>query len=441
MIELYLLKGHGINRFIKDIHIIIKLVWLLLIASSYAYCFYIIINTFVEFFNFEVNVAINLVDETPAYFPAIDICNLNPYDANSIKLNENIQSSLDTLVNPDYLFIDDSESLLEPAKNFKLKADAYIRNRSNEFEYLASQKIIDINSIGFNLSNMMVSCKFQEQLCTENDFTQYHNYYYGNCYRFNGGKNEPIKKSTIPGWRYGLQLELYTGLRGTLSYTNGFRILVHNQSDLYVFPEEDGINISPGFLSNVAIEKTHLERLPSPFNDCLDNLHENKYDYLVDKSSTMKLMKNTLKIGTYDQNLCLKLCLQAYINQKCNCSDFSLISHSASPAGCHREEQVECSNKAQIEFFNSKGITYCQTDCPSKCNIYKYNTKISTSKYPTHWFIKNLYTSIILDDYTQYVAMINLYYSDMITTEITQTPLITTEMLFGNVGGQLVSIF
>ncbi len=364
---------------------------------------------------------------------------MNPYDENEINSNQITKSSLNDLVNSDYLFVDDTSSIPQTVKNFKLKADAYIRNRSNYFEYLASQNKLDIRSIGFNLSNMMISCKFQEQLCTEDDFTQYHNYYYGNCYRFNSGKNAPIKKSTTPGWRYGLQIELYTSLRGTVSYTNGFRILVHNQSDLYVFPEEDGINLSPGFLSNVAIEKTHLGRLPSPFNDCLDNLHENKYNYLIAKSSTMKLMKNTLKIEIYDQNLCIKLCLQTYINQKCNCSDFSLISYSASLSGCYLDDQVDCSSKAQIEFFNSHGITNCQSDCPSKCNIYKYNTKISTSKYPTSWFIKNLFTSIILDDYTQNVAMINLYYNDMITTQIAQTPHMTTEMLCGNVGGQLVS--
>ena len=430
-------SSHGIPKIINKKLYMIKFMWSLFVIISWAACFYFIINTFVQFFKWDVNVSTIREEERPAQFPAIDICNLNPYDGSKVTLEP---------VNDEYVLIDDSLSLLDSAKNFKLKADAYIRNKSNEFEDKASKGLLNITSIGYMLKDMLVSCRFQEQPCTVDDFTQYHNFYYGNCYRFNGGLNAlnqrvAIRKTTMPGWRYGLQIELFTGIVGVLSYNNGFRILIHNQSDIAVFPEEDGINIAPGFLTNVAIERTYTEKLSYPYNDCIDNLHEAKYDYLIRKSATLKTMKNVFNYRIYDPNLCIKMCLQKYITDSCGCSAYDLPVYSKTQTGCSTNDQQSCATQAQTQFFNSPAVIRCQNDCPNKCTYFKYQSQTSVSKYPTNWYINNLRTSIILDDYNQYVSLVNLYYNDMSYTKIVESPLITVEMLFGNFGGQLVIMF
>ena len=58
---------------------------------------------------------------------------------------------------------------------------------------------------------MLLNCKFQRRTCTTSDFAQYHNYFYGNCYRFNAGKNSAgknvdLKMINQAGWNFGLEV-------------------------------------------------------------------------------------------------------------------------------------------------------------------------------------------------------------------------------------------
>jgi hypothetical protein len=271
---------HGIPHLFKKTFFGIKLVWSICLIISWSTCAYFIIRSLLQYFEFKVNVNVELISERPTHFPSVDICNLTPYDGDAIhvsKLNFTLDSShpdlemsyshedenVDNLKN--YLREFAQNKLIREekydqmnrrnndkyhnilmTKNTKILAGNIIRHKLNEFENEASRGLLNLTAIGFQLNRMLISCKFQGMLCSPADFTMYHNYYYGNCYRFNGGvdsdnKKVEIKKSTKPGWRFGLQLELFTGKNGILSLKSGFRILVHNQSDTVAFPEEDGI--------------------------------------------------------------------------------------------------------------------------------------------------------------------------------------------------------
>ena len=89
------------------------------------------------------------------------------------------------------------------------------------FESMSENNQLNIYWAGFYLTQILAACKFQGQTCQMSDFYWYHNYYYGNCFRFNGGNNlgnqskadytfydYEIKQSSRVGWRNGLQLEL-----------------------------------------------------------------------------------------------------------------------------------------------------------------------------------------------------------------------------------------
>ena len=51
-----------------------------------------------------------------------------------------------------------------------------------------NSKYFDVYANGFYLSQMLVSCKFNGVPCSLDSFYYYHDYDYGSCYRFNGGK-------------------------------------------------------------------------------------------------------------------------------------------------------------------------------------------------------------------------------------------------------------
>ena len=59
------------------------------------------------------------------------------------------------------------------------------------------------------------------------------------------------------------------------------------------------------------------------------------------------------------------------------------------------------------------------------------------SKFPHEWFLKYTNVSRRARDYTNYVALINIFYDEKMYQKISQIPAISTEALFGNVGGQL----
>ena len=69
---------------------------------------------------------------------------------------------------------------------------------------------------GFNIQQMLLGCEFNGNPCSLDDFYVYHDFNYGNCYRFNGNDvaNYRIKQTKKPGWQNGLRLELYTGDQG-----------------------------------------------------------------------------------------------------------------------------------------------------------------------------------------------------------------------------------
>jgi hypothetical protein len=456
---------HGIPRMFGRTHLFIKITWFSFVILSWTVCFYFIIKMILQYLQHEFNVNVELIPERPIRFPSIDICNLSPYDGETIEamnLTFDLNSSM-----PDYPHMDDPSTDwykykvyesqfandnkrkkefddILALKYVKIKADGLIRSKLNEFEIKASKGRLNLSEIGFHMKDMLLSCKFQGRYCSVNDFTMYHNYYYGNCFRFNGGRNtfnqrQSYKKIIKPGWRYGFQLELFTGRNGILSLKNGFRILVNNQTELgiWAFPEEEGFDVSPGFITHIAIEKTLVERLSSPYNDCMDNLKDSKFDYLIKKSEIIQVMKNVLNMTRYDQKLCLKMCLQKFIMENCNCTDFTLPNYlfNQTNTGCRSLNELICSSYSEAEFFYTNAINQCVQNCPDKCTFTRYNTKISTSKYPSHWFVKSQNISISQEEYNNFVAVVNIFFDDMLYTRISQAPLVTRETLFGNLGG------
>jgi hypothetical protein len=105
-----------------------------------------------------------------------------------------------------------------------------------------------------SVKGMLLSCKFGDGYCNENDFEFFQMGEFQKCWKFNSGnsfdgKAVDIKKSKRFGKNNGLQMQLYVGsqeeCRSPLSSTSGLILYVHN--DKYTLTEEDnGINVQPG---------------------------------------------------------------------------------------------------------------------------------------------------------------------------------------------------
>lgn len=467
-------SGHGIPRlFKKSYPILIRLTWLILILASYGYCFYIITTTMIQYLKFDLQSNIQIIYQNPIEFPAIDICNLSPYDydnANkiiSIFVEENnityknftTKSQRDNLLNR---MLTQIEADFRANNNNSIFYDKLI-NKLNELsdDYLR-EDLINLFKLSYDLKETMIDCKFNNLPCTVNDFYLYHNFYYGNCYRFNGGLNYSMNKidilsTNIPGWKYGLQIELKKS-KAIISYRSGFRILINNQTtNFYAFPEEDGISVSPGFTTNIALSKTYFETMPWPYTNCLGNLADSKFKYLIDQSHILRDMRDLFRLDYYNQKICLKLCHQKSAYLQCNCVDvtanvYLLYSNNT----CNDDLELKCIENFEKNYFSNNTFQTCRKFCPENCFSTKYDYKLSFSRYPTEWFLNTFYglkpdadpdyipddnsteEAEIVDSYFEHKGvLLNVYFDDLSYTHVTYLPVIVSDSLLGLLGGQL----
>lgn len=105
-----------------------------------------------------------------------------------------------------------------------------------------------------------------------------------------------------------------------ISYSTGMRVLVHHVDDDQVYPEEDGIDVSPGYITNIGFYKSRIHKLSDPFSKCIVDLSEETDT----KNEILASMRRNFSHLHYSQKLCLKLFLQDYISLNCQCYDFKL---------------------------------------------------------------------------------------------------------------------
>ena len=153
---------------------VLKFVWLvcfLLFSVVTAFC---VARNFHDYYSYEVVFKIEIVNEKPIEFPAITICNANPFTTLSA------QDLLNNITTFNY------------AKNVNTFSSDGIFNVSFVYEMgrmYASRnqyKTVDKKRFGTELN---ISQKyFNNQLLTSSDFTWYFNYFYGNCQQFNANR-------------------------------------------------------------------------------------------------------------------------------------------------------------------------------------------------------------------------------------------------------------
>ena len=301
--------------------------------------------------------------------------------------------------------------------------------------------------------------RYQGKPCDIDDFEKYHDYQYGNCFRFNGNSSN-IRKSKKIGWKNGLRLELFVGepdRQQQYTYKAGVRIIIHNQSDI-TLSEENGIDVSVGHQTNIGITRTITKRKPYPYSFCIDNHRSSKN---LNKNSYLKLLiEKYPQMTKYNQNFCIQTCIQEFLIKKCNCFDLSLpiplnITNS-DPNGCESLDDLKCIESEESLFYESE-INTCYNNCPNECEQIFYETKISNAKYPTKWYtsiLKNstrfryriLYQlinsyddneSVTFLDLQQTILMVNVFYDNMNYNLIEEHSEISIETLLAFIGGNL----
>lgn len=221
--------SHGLPHVFKRDTLFIQLFWIICFTASAGVCFFMISQTITDYLKYETVSKTETILEIPSKFPTISICNLNGFQTNDSAY------FLSKIPNANYLL---------NLNFFQYNYLPEFYNSFQTFKYLlgtnaANTAVSDKTrkALGLQLDDMLISCSFNLNSCTVDDFEWYFSEFYGNCYRFNSGKNSTGGLvddviSTKAGSFNGLSMELYVGdpeNTNTFAISNGARIFVHNK--------------------------------------------------------------------------------------------------------------------------------------------------------------------------------------------------------------------
>jgi hypothetical protein len=198
---------HAVVHIIESSNWFLRIMWLLLFLGGFAYCLYVLIQTFTQYFNYRVSVSIERIQETPVKFPAVTICNLNTFNNDAYDyFNKNNLNNTECF---EYDRIKNGTSFQECFENDDSSSLNFIEFIDSAKRFVASDSNLNLKSkfsLGYDLDNdLLVSCNFNGLKCTGKNFTKFWDNDYGNCYTIN---NDNHLTSSITGNKNGLQLEL-----------------------------------------------------------------------------------------------------------------------------------------------------------------------------------------------------------------------------------------
>jgi hypothetical protein len=271
----------------------------------------------------------------------------------------------------------------------------------------------------------------------------------GEYYKFNSGKdingNEvEFKYQKKVGFYGGLTAEVFIGRPNEFmssklpqTHTSFFSMYIHNKSLNPVESSDEPIKLTPGLSTELKISRVFTERLPYPYNDCVDDLSLlNSHDSLLVKHILAKTK------SSYRQKDCFDLCLAQYLIQSCNLT--------SSPLGFPWElAGFDCAEKEYENFITKNIHEFCKLDCPLECNSIDFNIEVMTSLFPNENYAKELMNNskikskypagynITLEDLSKSLVQFSVYYKNFDYTLVSQTPKQELVDCVSNVGGLL----
>ncbi|XP_033757299.1 amiloride-sensitive sodium channel subunit gamma-like isoform X2 [Pecten maximus] len=384
---------HGPSAIARSVNIVRMSVWILVFLSGWGMTIWQLTELIKKFYTYPTSTNLILNSNGSMLFPAVTICNSNPVRKSLLSSTstdiENIITAADTTSAPqvwDWNTVDDNTTFY----------DSFDKDTSVNFEFSYAYSTLDDSTktaAGHQLEDMLVSCSFKGKSCSPSNFSHFVHYKYGNCYTFNSGFNSSVVQTEKTGPIYGLTMELYLEQDeyvGSLAPDAGIRLTVHNQTSM-PFPEENGINLAPGFKTGIALKLTEVIRAKPPHGECKD------YTEAENLINNAWAEEDELSVQ-YSYVACQKTCFQKSLIRYCGCCSLdypcSRVTFnevlSAYPNGVDwclysNESQADCELTVLDKYEKSE--LPCSSSCVPPCDETEYTTAVSMSAWPSNEYL------------------------------------------------------
>ena len=419
--------GHGCPNILKSKIISIKIMWSFFTALSMGICTYLIIESILSYFKYEVTTKTRVVNEYMSIFPTITVCNLNYFTSNdSVKFIKDLQMVMNSQdINPiEHLFV----------------TVAKMYSKQKDYEFLKEK-------YGDSLNKLIVNCQFNYERCELDEFKFFLHPNYGNCYQFNlgqdlNGKRKELKSVGTTERQSGLRLILNISVTDELKFMSsslGALLFVHNHTTNPMLV--DSIALKPKTETNIAVSRTFYQSERKPFSNCDGetddiNSHNSEYYKIVHENSK-----------TYTQALCFHQCIQKYFIDNCGCfvAEYLCFYHSKP---CDLISWKNCIGEAFQNIKNGYHLkNECEKKCPLECQGMWFDKTVSANEYSNLIFEKALtqyngsdaiYFNRSFD--SSEIAVVNIYYQNLGFLSISENPTTSLGGLLSNIGG-IASLF
>ena len=264
----------------------IKVFWFICLLVACSLAGFFVIQSLIRFVTFEVNTSSRTIFETASLFPKITYCNKNP-------------------LNTEYAF-KSLESVNFNYNDMLFKMNYYL----NDTEKL---------KLHHPFEKIMLECSYNNEKCTASDFLREFDTNLGNCYVFNSGFNStgypiPLKYSIRAGSMYGLKLTLYVNYYENLNKTNQYTGAIIRIGNSSYKSFNFGPEISPGYKTNIVVNRVFEEVLPKPYSECdIPTYTTERVSY----SDLYDLISHSNY--EYTQQLCYNACFHKKLIEICKC--------------------------------------------------------------------------------------------------------------------------
>lgn len=256
------------------------------------------------------------------------------------------------------------------------------------------------------------------------------------CLVINDGKNSTghsvdLLTSNEVGKTNGMTIKLFLDIE--LLDSGYVAAYIGDNKVLPKIDELEKLYLEKGKLNDIIISKLENKNLPYPYNNCMDNLNtENSFDSDFYRAS----FKNGYK---YRRANCYDVCACAVVSVICNCTCDG-VYETGHKSKCY--EQNNCFEKSSNPFDYKK---HCQS-CPLECDSVSYKSSPQTLDFVPTDEDKLKYQRTLEANNYQYKPVnfinlkgmsINIFYDEIMYTEITESPKMTVSDLISSIGGCL----